>query len=165
LNPAGESFFFLSEEETRFFGALCDLMIPAGNDPIESPGSMQVGGLSYIDSTLSESPKEVQDYFKGVVKLVNQTARRMFLQRDLWELSDSNKDSVLRSLFLDPITRERVFDLRSLVLESFYSDYHDPSFTGKTAWEVVGFTGKRISGIKKDWSFLRVWREAEAKQS
>jgi hypothetical protein len=54
-----------------------------------------------------------------------------------------------------------VFALRAVCLEGFYSDYRDPSYSGRTAWDILEFKGKRVDGIKKDWSFLKIYRDAE----
>jgi len=160
LTLSNKKYYFLSEEEARFFTALSILMVPAGTNPVSSPGALEVGGVNYIDCTLFAFPKEVQEYFRGIIKLTNEKSRERF-RRDFALLEDPDKEFVLKSLFSDPVTRERAFDLRSLVLEGYYSDYHDPLYNGITAWEAIKFEGKRISGIKKDWSFLKIWRDFE----
>ncbi len=163
MPEAKRKYYFLSETEAEFYRALSTLIIPTGADPRVSPGAQEVGAVNYIDCTLFDFPREVQDYFREITKLVNEKSRKRF-SRDFPEISDLDRDSVLQSLFLDPRTRERAFDLRSLALEGFYSDYHDPWYEGATAWDVAKFGGKRISGIKKDWTFLRVWRDFDQKK-
>jgi hypothetical protein len=160
---ANNKHYFLSEEEARFFTALSLLMVPVGTNPVSSPGALEVGGVNYIDCTLLAFPKEVQEYFRGIIKLTNEKSKERF-RRDFAALEDPDKEFVLKSLFSDSVTRERAFDLRSLVLESYYSDYHDPLYTGATAWEAIKFEGKRISGIKKDWSFLKIWHDFEKQE-
>ncbi len=156
-------YYFLDPEEVKFFKALCDLIVPDSRDGKEfEPGATAVGAVNYIDSTLCEFPAQVQGYFRSAVKLVDEESRRKF-SSPFSNLDDSDKSIILRELYLDPKTRERMLDLRSLVLEGFYSDYHDPWYKGTTPWEYVGFQGKRISDLKKDWSFLKVWREWNAK--
>jgi hypothetical protein len=154
-----EEFYFLSPDERSFFQSFCSLIVPSGSDPVSDPGAKEVGTIHYVDSTLLDFPKEVQGYFRGIIDLVNQRSRSYF-QEPFTELSLFNKNWILRDLFLDPRTRERIFDLRSLALEGFYSDYHDPWYQGVSAWELVHFQGKRISGLKKDWSFLKVWKDS-----
>ena len=154
-----EEFYFLSPDEAKFFQSFCELIVPSGGDPNVDPGASEVGTIHYVDSTLFDFPREVQGYFRGIVDLVNKRSVSHF-QNEFSGLSTFNKNWILRDLFLDPKTRERIFDLRSLALEGFYSDYHDPSYRGVSAWELVHFEGKRISGIKKDWSFLKIWRDA-----
>jgi len=152
---------FLEEREVRFFESLCSLIVPEGENPKEDPGALTVGALNYIDSVLSDFPKGVQDYFAMAVKAVDDTSLARF-SKGFPDLSDSDKNLVLREMYLNPRTRELMLDLRSLVLGGFYSDYRDPWYNGKTAWEYIHFGGKRISDIKKDWTFLRVWRDWEA---
>ena len=118
--------------------------------------------MNYIDSTLADFPKPVQDYFREAIDLVNKASFDRF-NREFCEINDFDRDFILKNLFLDPTTRERAFDLRSLVLEGFYSDYHDPTYNGTTAWGIVKFGGKRISDLKKDWNFLRIWRDYDEK--
>jgi len=150
----------LSEDEAKFFQAFCALVIPTGKQLDSDPGATEVGSINYVDSTLFDFPKEVQDYFRGVIIQVDGKSREKF-SRDFCEISDFDKDLVLKSLFLDPRTREGVFDLRSIALEGFYSDYHDPWYQGVTPWKLLRFEGKRISDLKKDWTFLKVWKDHE----
>ncbi len=158
------NYYFLSEEEARFFTALSSFMIPPGKDPANSPGALEVGGVNYIDSALFDFPMGVQEYFRGIIKLMNEKAQDRF-RKDFASLQEPDKGFVLKSLFSDPMTRERAFDLRSIVLEGFYSDYHDPTYQGVTAWELIRFEGKRITGIKKDWTFLKIWRDFEQQKA
>ncbi len=156
-------FFFLSQDEAKFFETLCELIVPSG-ETTSDPGAREVGTVNYIDSTLADFPPEVQGYFIETIKLVDEISKRRF-GKIFSDLPDfESKDAVLRELYAEPKTRERLFDLRSLVLEGFYSDYTDPWYDGTTPWKALGFEGKGISGLKKDWSFLRIWREWEKKK-
>ncbi len=150
--------YFLTDEEVRFFECLSSIVVPSGTDHVSEPGASEVGTVNYIDSSLYSFPKEVQEYFRGSVGVVNSSSKRLF-NKEFCELSDSDKNTVLHNLFLNPTTRERAFALRSVAIEGVYSDYHDPWYNGVSGWEVVGFGGKRISDIKKDWSFLHVWKD------
>lgn len=156
-----QNLYFLSNDESGFFEALCNTIVPAGQDQSVEPGAITVGAISYIDSSLFDFPKEVQEYFKKAIVQVDEKSTKTY-SRKFKNLESSERDAVLRGFFLDPNTREMMFDLRSIVLEGFYSDYHDPSYEGITAWEYVGFGGKRISDLKKDWSFLKVWKERQS---
>lgn len=150
----------LTPKEVKFFLAFSSLIVPSGEDPRSDPGASEVGTVNYIDSTLFAFPPPVQKYFKDAVALTNEISRQKF-ENDFADLSDANRSIILRELLLNPKTRERAFDLRSIVLEGFYSDYHDPWYRGVTPWELVRFGGKRISDVKKDWSFLKVWRDSQ----
>lgn len=153
-------YYFLTPEEALFFQSFCSFVIPTGPDPKSTPGAREVGSINYVDSTLIDFPKEVQEYFREIIKLVNETSLKQF-GRLFSELSIGEKESTVRKLFLNAETRERIFDLRSIALEGFYSDYHDPEYGGITPWQLIKFGGKRISDLKKDWTFLRVWRDYE----
>jgi len=156
-----ERYFFLSEDEAKFFQAFCALLVPTGKEPDSDPGAIEVGSVNYVDSTLFGFPTEVQRYFRGIIALVNAKSKEKF-GSDFHEIGDYDKDLLLKSLFLDPKSREGVFDLRSIALEGFYSDYHDPWYRGVTPWELVKFEGKRISDLKKDWTFLKVWKDYDS---
>jgi Gluconate 2-dehydrogenase subunit 3 len=160
-----ENLNFLPRDEKLFFEALCDAIVPAGSDPKVEPGALTVGGLTYIDSNLYGLPKETQHYFKQTIDLLNQKCRKRFSpSRNFAELNPSEREIILKEFYQDPTTRERMFDLRSLVLEAFYSDYHDPTYDGITAWEYLQFGGRRITELKKDWTFLKVWKDYQEKE-
>ncbi len=157
-----EKFYFLSLEECDFFKSLCETIVPEGEDPKSEPGAVTVGGLSYIDSFLYELPEEARQYFRSSIGLVNTNCQKKFF-KNFVQLNTQERNQVLRDFYLNPASRERMFDLRSLALEAFYSDFHDPSYSGITAWQYIEFGGKRISNLKKDWSFLQVWRDHKGK--
>jgi Gluconate 2-dehydrogenase subunit 3 len=150
--------YFLTPDERAFFEALCETIVPSGTDQKVDPGALTVGALSYIDSSLCDSSTETQQYFRRTIELLNKKSLQCF-SRNFVDLSSSDQNTLLRDFYLDSTTRERMFDLRSLVLEGFYSDYHDPTYEGITAWELLEFGGKRITELKKDWSFLKVWKD------
>jgi hypothetical protein len=154
------SYFFLTPEEVLFFESFCSFVVPTGPEPKKQPGAKEVGSVNYVDSTLFDFPKEVQEYFRGTVRMVNEKSTRRF-GREFAGLSAEEKDRIVRELFLNHKTRERIFDLRSIALEGFYSDYRDPDYKGVTPWQLIKFGGKRISDLKKDWTFLRIWKDYE----
>ena len=156
--PGPKAPYFLSVDEKEFFEALCETVVPEGSNPAEEPGALTVGALSYIDSTLFDLPRQAQEYFRKAIELLNELSKEEF-SSEFQKLSLPNRNAVLRDFYLDQKTREMMFDLRSIALEGFYSDYHDPSYLGKTGWDFTHFGGKRISDLKKDWSFVKIWRE------
>jgi hypothetical protein len=143
--------------------ALSSLFIPTGEDPVSDPGANEVGTVNFIDSDMFDSPTEVQNYIRQTIRLVNETSKQRF-SNEFTSLSDTDKNVILRYLFSDSEWKKQMFDLRSLVLDGFYSDYHDPWYKGVTAWQLAKFEGKRISDIKKDWSFLKIWRESKQQE-
>jgi Gluconate 2-dehydrogenase subunit 3 len=150
--------YFLTEDEQKFFTALCETVVPEGSDPKTEPGAITVGALSYIDSHLYGLPQNDQKYFRTAIELLDKNCSERFSKK-FAELESADRDFALKEFYFNPLTRERMFDLRSIVLESFYSDFHDPAYNGMTAWGFVEFKGKRISDIKKDWTFLQVWKD------
>jgi hypothetical protein len=161
--PAMGTRYFLTESDCNFFAALCETVVPQGPDPNLDPGALTVGAIDYIDSVLHDSPKERQQYFRQAIEDLNLVCEKKFSSQ-FSALTPDQKDLSLKEFYLNPRTREKMFDLRSIVLEGFYSDYHSPEYNGVTGWEYVEFGGKRISDIKKNWDFLRVWRDFEEKK-
>jgi len=155
--------YFLTANEARFLESFCGLIVPSGADPKLEPGANDVGALNYIDSDLLDFPKEVQEYYRESIRLVDELSQKKFGGK-FAQLSDGDKNMILRDFYLNPKTRERMFGLRSLALEGFYSDYRDPWYDGISGWEFTGFSGKRISDLKKDWTFLKIWRDWESKK-
>ncbi len=153
----GNEYYFLSEKERHFFEALCEAIVPEGEDSAKDPGALTVGGLSYIDSSLCDMTPERQKYFRQSIYSVD-VLSNSFFSKNFYDLDPIQRNQVLKELYLNPKTREQMFDLRSIVLEAFYSDFHVPNYTGMTAWQYVDFGGKRISDVKKDWTFLRIWK-------
>ncbi|MGI0080349.1 MAG: gluconate 2-dehydrogenase subunit 3 family protein [Nitrososphaerales archaeon] len=158
VEAARNSYYVLTREEVTFFECFSSFIVPSGSDPKTEPGAREVGTVRYIDSHLYEFPKEVQDYFRDTVRMIEDLSGRLFA-KPFRDLNDPDRNIVFRKMYLDPKSRERALDIRSLALEGFYSDYHDPWYEGLSGWEVVGFSGKRISDLKKDWTFLKVWKD------
>ena len=98
----------MSEDEAKFFQAFCALVIPTGKEPMTDPGALEVGSVNYVDSTLFDFPKEVQRYFRGIISQVNAKSRKKF-GSDFCEISDSDKNLVLKSLFLYSEDQRRSF--------------------------------------------------------
>jgi hypothetical protein len=156
--------YYLSRDEHMFFLALCETIVPEGADPNSDPGALTVGAIDYIDSSLVDSSKDRQEYFHQAIRELDKVCQARFSDK-FCNLKPEQRDHALKDFYLDPKTKEKLFDLRSLVLEGFYSDYHSPAYKGITAWTYVGFGGKGISGIKKDWNFLRIWRDTSKSDS
>lgn len=161
---AARRFYVLSKEESEFFEALCDAIVPEGEDPKVEPGANTVGATSYIDSFLFSLPDGAKQYFREAIESLEEKCVSKFRRR-FRDLTIPERNEVLKEYYLDPKTRERMFDLRSLALEGYYSDYHDPNYEGITAWQYVEFGGRRISDLKKDWSFLKVWKDHHSEQA
>ena len=101
--------YFLSQDEQEFFAALCETIVPAGTDERKDPGALTVGALSYIDSSLNDFPRPSQEYFRGAIKTVEDKCAKEFSKKFV-ELKIPERDRVLKVLFMNPKTRESVFD-------------------------------------------------------
>jgi hypothetical protein len=148
--------FVLTPSEYSLVAALVEAVIPPGGDPLSEPGGKEVGAHNYFDSRLCELPGEEREKVRRSLRALNDRATENF-GRKFEHLTITEREAVLRSLLASPETRTDFFELRALCLEGFYSDYRDPWYGGKTAWQLTGFGGKRIDGVKKDWSFLRIY--------
>jgi Gluconate 2-dehydrogenase subunit 3 len=150
--------FFLTPDEYQLVWALMETIVPAGDGPVPEPGGVEVGAHNYFDSRILDLPEGARHYFRSALHLVDGRAGQRF-GKSFANLSSEERSGVLGSLLADPTTMAPAFALRAICLEGFYSDYRDPSYTGRTAWDLIEFKGKRIDGIKKDWSFLRIYQE------
>lgn len=156
--------YVLTPSEYSLVAALVEAVVPSGADPVSQPGAKEVGAHNYFDSRLYESTEVERESVRKRLFVLGDRALKAFGRR-FDELTIQERGALLRSLLADPETRADFFELRALCLEGFYSDYRDPWYTGRTAWQLIGFGGKRIDGIEKDWSFLRVYgvRQREEK--
>jgi hypothetical protein len=152
--------FVLTPSEYSLVAALVEAVVPSGADPVSQPGAKGVGAHNYFDSRLYELSEAERENVRRMLFVLRDRAVKDF-GRGFEELTVQERGAVLRSLLTDPQTRADFFGLRALCLEGFYSDYRDPWYNGRTAWQLIGFGGKRIDSVKKDWSFLRVYSVKE----
>lgn len=150
--------FFLSPEEYRMVEALVETIVPADGGSAPEPGGREVGAHNYFDSRMLDLPEIAREAFRSALALVDDRSTKVS-GKHFADLALEAREAVLRSLLLDPTSMAAVFAVRAICLEGFYSDYRDPSYSGRTAWELLDFNGKRIDGIVKDWSFLRIYQE------
>lgn len=151
----------LSKKEYRLVSAIADAIIPSGSDPKLEPGAEQVGTKNYIDSIVLEFPENVRKSLSSFLMKIQEISKSEF-GIEFENLPREKRVYILEKMLLDPSHKIDAFFIRALCLEGYYSDYRDPWYTGKTAWDVVGFKGKRITGIKKDFSFLEVYKKASS---
>jgi hypothetical protein len=149
--------FFLSPGEYRLVEAMVETLVPAGGGSPPDPGAREVGAHNYFDSRMLDLPKGARQFFRSALQLVDDRSKQES-GKPFADLSSEGRRAFVRSLLLDPTTMAAVFSLRAICLEGYYSDYRDPSYAGRTAWELIGFKGKRINGIKKDWSWLKIYQ-------
>lgn len=152
--------YFLSPDEYRLVQALVETVVPSGKASPLEPGGREVGAHNYFDSRILDLPEEARPKVRSALQLIEDSSKRD-RGKPFADLSPSARNAVLRALLLDPNTMAPVFVVRIFCVEGFYSDYRDPSYSGETAWDLVEFKGKRIDGIKKDWSFLRIYQNRD----
>jgi len=149
--------YALTLEEYEAVGALAEVIIPSGDDPSVEPGANEVGVKSFFDSTFYEMPESQQTRIRGALGLIEAMSRDMFDGRRFRDLSFAERDRVLKDMLSKGDSKQLFVELRAICVSGFYSDYRDPGYAGMGAWEWMDYGGKRITGIKKDWSFLRVY--------
>ena len=113
---------------------------------------MEVGGINYIDCTSPCFSQRGSGILPGNHP-INERKVAGVVSQGICLVRGSGETVRPEVSFFGPVTRERAFDLRSLVLESYYSDYRDPSYNGVTAWGAIKFEGKRILESRKTGGF------------
>ena len=104
-NKSRARHYFLKDSDAKFFESLCSVVVPEGIDPRNDPGAITVGALNYIDSTLSDFPKEVQDYFAAAIKTVNDVSLAKFSRPFPGSSRSRQEHHPARTLSQPPIAR------------------------------------------------------------
>jgi hypothetical protein len=147
----------LSQDEYEFIEALVDTVIPPGKDPIEEPGAKQVGTKNYFDSRFLELSEPEKSALRRCFSLLEEKCFALF-GVSFKDAEREKREKVLNEFLSDPQSFKIFFKLRAICLEGYYSDYRDPWYKGKTAWDVVEFSIRKPSLMKKDFSFLMVYK-------
>jgi len=155
--------FVLSDEEYELVESVADMIVPTGQDPKSDPGAKEVGVKNYFDSILFDLSVVRRERIRQTLGLIQQESQRMFAGRNFQTLARHEKEAVFRRFLSEGRLKERLLEVRAICIDGFYSDYHDPDYRGVTAWAWLGYEGKRISDVKKDWSFLKVHRARAGK--
>ncbi len=124
----------------------------------EDPGASEVGTANYIDSWILDESESIKTEFHRALEFIEKKSNERF-GLPFKYLSSDKQDHFLTWMVKDRTGSDFFETLRGACIDGFYSDYCDPNYSGRTAWSLVGFQGKRISDVKKDWSFLRIYRE------
>jgi len=148
----------LSDEEYELVESVADMIVPTGRDPKSDPGAKEVGVKNYFDSVLLDLPLERRERIKRTLAMIQEESHTAFAGRNFQALARDEKEVVFRRFLSEGRLKGRLLEIRAMCIDGFYSDYRDPDYRGASAWEWLGYEGKRISGIKKDWSFLEVYR-------
>jgi hypothetical protein len=150
--------YFFSADEFDTLRAFAARIIPTGEDPYKDPGANEIGTSNYVDSWILDESESTQDKFRKALAFIADTSRERFGATFI-EIAPSKQNEFLSWMIKDRVGLNYFETLRSSCIEGFYSDYCDPDYRGPTAWTLVGYQGKRISDLKKAWSFLRIYEE------
>lgn len=151
--------FALTREEYELVGALAEAVVPSGDDPILEPGANEVGVKNFFDSTVLAMSDYQRGRTKEALALVARRAEDMFVGSKFQRLSLQERELVLESMLTDGKSKQFLVELRAICISGFFSDYRDPGYAGTGGWDWTEFTGKRISDVRKDWSFLRIHQQ------
>ena len=151
--------YALTRDEYELVDALAEAIVPSGTNPSMEPGAKEVGVKNFFDSTVLEMSEYQRSRTKEALALIDARSRELFAGRKFSGLTVRERGSVLKTLLSDGASRQLFVEVRAICVSGFYSDYRDPDYKGIGAWAWLGYEGKRISGIKKDWSFLEVYRK------
>jgi hypothetical protein len=148
--------YALSMEQYNMLVCFAEAVVP----PLGSmaPGAKEIGTANYVDSKLLTMGKDQLNLVVATLSSIDQYARKTY-GNDFCSIGLKDRADVIRRFLVEKEFFKATFFLRALVLEGFYTDYRDPWYKGKTVWEAVGFGGKRVSDVQKDWSFLKVYQE------
>ena len=152
--------FFFSPRDYENLRAFAARIIPSGSNIEEDPGASEVGTVNYVDSWVLDESDSTKADFRQALEFVDRNCRERF-GLTFKDLHAEKQDDFLSWMAVDREGSDFFDKLRAACIEGFYSDYCDPDYVGRTAWSLVGFQGKRISDVKKDWSFLRIYREKD----
>jgi len=154
--------FFFSSRDYENLCAFAARIIPSGSNVEEDPGASEVGTVNYVDSWILHESDSTKADFRQALEFIDRKCMERF-GLTFKDLLAEKQDDFLTWMAIDPKGSDFFDKLRGACIEGFYSDYCDPDYVGRTAWSLVGFQGKRISDLKKDWSFLRIYREKDCR--
>jgi gluconate 2-dehydrogenase subunit 3-like protein len=145
--------------------AFAETIIPSGDDKEAEPGANEIGVKNFFDSILATYPKDARQEILQLLDWLQEESGKLYEGRRFESLDQNEKGWLIRSLMKEPRTKFSLLKIRDLCIMGFYSDYHDPEYAGKTAWEWIGFRGKGLTDLNKDWSFLEVYKSRSKKSS
>ncbi len=172
--PGGWRFFTTAEAET--IEAFVDRLIPP--DP-ETPGGKDLGCAVFIDRQLAgpygdfgglyttgpfeegskeqgpQSPVTPREHYRKALAALDRHCRQMFGGMSFAELSDGNKDEIIRSLENDSLKLEDLggksfFEV--ILKDTQTGFFSDPIYGGNkdmAAWKMIGFPGTHYD--YRDW--------------
>jgi gluconate 2-dehydrogenase gamma chain len=130
---------FLSDDQARTLGAICDQIVPAD----EFPSASQAGVLTYIDRQLIRHYRRHQDAYRAGLEQAQAMSRRRF-GNDLASLSPSQQLDVVSGL---PQQDPGFFELvRSHTLEGYYGSPRHGGNRDAISWRMLGLAEPPVRG-------------------
>ena len=141
---------FFTLEEGQTVAAICERLIPAGQDP----GATEAGVVNFIDLQLMGPYKRYRASYRQGIKGIEQSSLRMFGYR-FTELSPEKQDELLKQAEAGGATGEAWKDLSSqdffsLILshtmQGYYGDPRHGGNRGRVSWQMLGLPYPPIRG-------------------
>ncbi len=133
------SWEFLSDEQARTLGAICDQIIPAD----EFPSATQAGALNYIDRQLIRHYRRHQDVYKRGLEEAESLSRGRF-GRGLGALSQEQQLEIVIDLSQKD---RRFFELvRNHTFEGYYGSPRHGGNRDAVSWRMLGLAEPPVRG-------------------
>ena len=133
------SWEFLSDEQARTLGAICDQIIPAD----EFPSATQAGALNYIDRQLIRHYRRHQDVYKRGLEEAESSSRGRF-GRGLGALSQEQQLEIVNDLSQKD---RRFFELvRNHTFEGYYGSPRHGGNRDAVSWRMLGLAEPPVRG-------------------
>ncbi len=133
------SWEFLSDEQARTLGAVCDQIIPAD----EFPSATQAGTLNYIDRQLIRHYRRHQDIYKRGLEEVETLSHGRFGKR-LDAISSAQQLEIVNDLSQK---ERRFFELvRSHTFEGYYGSPRHGGNRDAVSWRMLGLAEPPVLG-------------------
>lgn len=130
---------FLSEDEARTLGAICDQIVPAD----AFPSATQAGVLDYIDRQLVRHYRRHQDKYRQGLKEADARSRSRF-GRALAEASAGQQLEVVSEL--EGRNREFFELVRSHTMEGYYGTPRHGGNRNAVSWRMLGLNEPPLLG-------------------
>ena len=133
------SWEFLSDEQARTLGAVCDQIIPAD----EFPSATQAGTLNYIDRQLIRHYRHHQDIYKRGLEEVETLSRGRF-GKGLDAISSAQQFEIVNDLSQK---ERRFFELvRNHTFEGYYGSPRHGGNRDAVSWRMLGLAEPPVRG-------------------
>jgi gluconate 2-dehydrogenase gamma chain len=130
---------FLSDEQARTLGAICDQIVPAD----EFPSATQVGALNYIDKQLARHYRRHRDTYKNGLEEAESMSMRRF-GRSLAALTPQQQFEVVSAIERE---QRKFFDLaRNHTLEGYYGSPRHGGNRDAISWRMLGLDEPPLRG-------------------